>query len=238
VSCDLVGEDAKCARHEARRAIGMPARAATGDVLEPPLEPRLKSLTGRQLCERGRDGLETAYARAALTCALVGEISGHARRLDDAARGLRHGDDGAGAEGCSQSAQVGVEQCELVGLVRRRKLLWSAYGLSAPWIAAGLVAGVIGAVRPVREWLADQRESACRAEGRSICSAREFDAACARRDLKLLGTPQQSICTGPSCTQRWVYRGPFRPDQLVVKGSYLCSIVDGTRSSIMAVADP
>ena len=136
------------------------------------------------------------------------------------------------------SSALGLFVGALVGLVRRRKLLWSAYGLSAPWIAAGLVAGVIGAVRPVREWLADQRESACRAEGRSICSAREFDSACARRDLKLLGTPQQSICTGPSCTQRWVYRGPFRPDQPAVKGSYLCSIVDGTRSSIMAVADP
>ena len=136
------------------------------------------------------------------------------------------------------STGVGVIVGAAVGLARRRKLIWAAYGLTAPWIAAGVVAGTVVAVRPVRERLADRHEAACRAEGRAICTVSAFDAACARRDLKALGPPQQSICNGPSCTQRWVYRGPFRPDQLPVKGSVLCSIVDGARSSTIAVADP
>ena len=93
-------------------------------------------------------------------------------------------------------------------------------------------------VRPVREAVADRREAACRAEGRAICSVREFDAACAGKDLNKLGPPAQSICKGASCTQRWLYRGPFRPEQLAFKGGFLCSIVEGGRSSVMAVADP
>lgn len=130
------------------------------------------------------------------------------------------------------SSGVGLVVGAVVGLVRRHRLSWMAYGLAAPWIAAGLVAAGIGGVRPVREWLADRREADCRAEGRSICSVVEFDAACARRDVKLLGPPQQSI----GHTQRWVYRGPFRPEQ--TKGGVLCSIVDGTRSSTVALGEP
>jgi hypothetical protein len=130
------------------------------------------------------------------------------------------------------SSGAGVLVGAVVGIVRRRWLSWTVYGLAAPWVAAGLVAGMIGAVRPAREWLADRREAACRAEGRSICSVVEFDAACARRDLKLLGPPQQSI----GQTQRWIYRGPFRPEH--TKGGVLCSIVAGTRSSTIAFADP
>jgi hypothetical protein len=125
-----------------------------------------------------------------------------------------------------------------VGLVRGRRIGWAAYGLAAPFIAAGVVWAAAAAARPIREVVADRREDACRAEGRSICSVREFDAACSGREVKKLGPPAQSICNGASCTLRWVYRGPFRPDQISFKGGFLCSIVDGTRASVIAVADP
>ncbi|MCA1829759.1 MAG: hypothetical protein ABR567_00080 [Myxococcales bacterium] len=136
------------------------------------------------------------------------------------------------------STAFGLAVGALVGLALRRRLVWAAYGVAAPWIAAGAVAAVTGVVRPVGELLADHREAACRAEGRSICSLSEFDAACARRDVARLGPPHQSICAGASCTQRWVYRGPFRPEEPGFKGGLLCSIVDGSRSSMIAVADP
>jgi hypothetical protein len=48
---------------------------------------------------------------------------------------------------------------------------WAGYGVVAPWAVAGLVAGAVAAVRPVREGLADRREHACRASGRSVCTA-------------------------------------------------------------------
>jgi hypothetical protein len=136
------------------------------------------------------------------------------------------------------SSAAGVLIGAAAGFAFRRRLLWTSYGLAAPWIAAGMVAGAVAAVRPVRERVADRREATCRSEGRVICTISEFDTACARRDLKALGPPQQSICGGARCTQRWLYRGPFRPDQLSFKGGLLCSIVDGERSSIIAVADP
>ncbi len=68
-------------------------------------------------------------------------------------------------------------------------------------------------------------------------------AACARRDRRLLGEPQQALCKDGACTLRWLYRGPFRPEQRAPRGAFLCSVVtdargNGIRSSLMAVADP
>ena len=121
----------------------------------------------------------------------------------------------------------------LGGLALQKKKLffffWAAYGAGAPWAVAGLVAGAVAAVRPVREGLADQREQACRASGRSVCTVPEFTAACAEasRDpgRSSLREPQQKLCDTQGCTFRWVYPGPFRPETRTVPGALLCSVV-------------
>ncbi len=141
------------------------------------------------------------------------------------------------------SAGAGLFVGAGVGLLRGSRLLWAVYGAAAPLLAVGLVLGAMRAVLPLREWIADREEASCRAEGRSVCSVREFDAACARRDRKLLGEPQQALCKDGACTLRWLYRGPFRPEQRAPRGAFLCSVVtdargNGIRSSLMAVADP
>jgi hypothetical protein len=91
------------------------------------------------------------------------------------------------------------------------------------------VAGAVAAVRPVREGLADQREQACRASGRSVCTVPEFTAACAEasRDpgRSSLREPQQKLCDTQGCTFRWVYPGPFRPENRTAAGALLCSVV-------------
>jgi hypothetical protein len=92
----------------------------------------------------------------------------------------------------------------------------------------------------VREALADRREAQCRSAGRAACTAQEFRSACAARDRARLGPPLQSRCAGGSCTQRWTYAGPFRPDTLPARARLLCSIVtdaagNGLRSSIISV---
>ena len=66
------------------------------------------------------------------------------------------------------------------GFALKRWSLWAAYGLIAPWLAAGLVMGGVAAVRPAREWIADRREASCHAEGRPVCTVREFVARCAQ----------------------------------------------------------
>ncbi len=144
------------------------------------------------------------------------------------------------------SAGAGLFVGAGVGLLRGSRLPWAVYGAAAPLLAVGLVLGALRAVLPVREWIADRAEAACRAEGRPVCSVREFDAACARRDRRLLGEPQQTLCRDDkdgACTLRWLYRGPFRPEQRAPRGAFLCSVVtdalgNGIRSSLMAVADP
>jgi hypothetical protein len=105
------------------------------------------------------------------------------------------------------------------GFAFKRRALWAAYGLLAPWMAAGLVLGGLAAVRPAREWIADRREASCRAEGRPVCTMGEFVARCAQaqsgrtRAATLLGEPGSSMCAGQRCTLKWLYPGPFRPEQ-------------------------
>ncbi|HET9753124.1 MAG TPA: hypothetical protein VFP52_09180, partial [Myxococcales bacterium] len=71
----------------------------------------------------------------------------------------------------------------------------------------------------------------------------EFRSACAARDRARLGPPLQSLCTGGSCTQRWTYAGPFRPETTPERARLLCSIVtdgagNGLRSSVITATDP
>lgn len=107
----------------------------------------------------------------------------------------------------------------LAGLALRHKALWAGYGLAAPWIAVGLVSGAVRAVRPLRELAADRREAACRSEGRAVCTLNDFVARCGQvraepaRAKALLGEPRTSSCGPQGCTSRWLYPGPFRPEQ-------------------------
>ncbi|HUJ27847.1 MAG TPA: hypothetical protein VLW85_17605 [Myxococcales bacterium] len=122
----------------------------------------------------------------------------------------------------------------VVGMLRRARLAWIAWGYLSPFAAAALVWLATEAARPVREYLADRREADCRAEGRKLCTLREFEQACARRDRSLLGEPAQQV----NEIRRWYYRGPFRPEQIPFRGAVLCSISASARPTTMAVADP
>ena len=125
-------------------------------------------------------------------------------------------------------------------LFLRRPALWLLYGAAAPCIAAGLVVAGMRVAQPAREWLADGAEGRCRASGARICSVREFDAACAGKDRAALGSPVQSWCVAETCTQRWSYRGPFRPDTYPRRTTLVCSVMSGAagaRSSVIAVSD-
>jgi len=128
------------------------------------------------------------------------------------------------------------------GLLLRRPMVWTVYGAIAPCATAALVLACIEAAQPAREWLADRREASCSNSGLKLCSAREFDAACARKDRAALGAPVQSWCAGETCTQRWTYRGPFRPDTFSGRTMLLCSVTSdaggkGARSSIISIPD-
>ena len=122
------------------------------------------------------------------------------------------------------SAGAGLVLGTAAALMRRR-WAWAAYGAIGPFLAAALVSAGVRAVLPAREWLADRREAACRESGRRICTVSAFRAACARGDAGLLGPASTRLCDGSSCTSRWLYQGPFRPESYVAPGSLLCSVV-------------
>ena len=130
------------------------------------------------------------------------------------------------------SSVAGLLVGALAGLALRRRLPWAAYGLLAPWIAAGLVAGAVHAVRPLREKVADQREAACRAEGRAVCTLQEFAGRCAqahvepRRANALLGEPRSSSCNAQGCTLKWLYPGPFRPEPSIAPAEACFVVTD------------
>src|SRR5437867_2185770 len=100
------------------------------------------------------------------------------------------------------STAAGLLVGGLAGLALKKNLFFAGalYGGLAPWATAGLVAGVLAAVRPIREGLADHREQACRATGRAICTVAEFMAGCAQASREParspLGEPQQKLCDG------------------------------------------
>jgi hypothetical protein len=146
------------------------------------------------------------------------------------------------------SSAAGALVGALTGLALQRKLLWAVYGVATPWIAALLVGGVVHAVRPLRETLADQCEANCRAAGRAVCTTQEFTARCAQahadpsKAKALLGEPRSQSCNGPTCTQQWLYVGPFHPEQYAGAGALACFVLTdaqnhGVRHWLMA-ADP
>jgi hypothetical protein len=135
---------------------------------------------------------------------------------------------------CGAGALLGA----VADALRRTRGAWMVWGAASPWVIALFVMGTAQAVRPIRELVADRREAACRDSGRRICTVREFRERCAAGDAQALGTPESKLCSGGSCTSRWLYTGPFRPDNYVAPGSLLCSVVvdpDGklARSSVI-----
>lgn len=126
-------------------------------------------------------------------------------------------------------------------IFRKRRQLWALHGALSPWLVAALVLAGVRVSEPLREMVADRREAHCRASGRAVCTAQEFRSACDRVDRALLGPPAQSLCGGGSCTLRWTYAGPFRPDTIPERSRLICSIVtgaggNGVRSSVVAIA--
>lgn len=129
------------------------------------------------------------------------------------------------------SSACGVLVGAAVGLFRKSKLGWSAYGLAAPWLTAAVVLGAMKGTRPLRESLADRREAACRAEGRKVCTVNDFSARCAQAQKdpaaaqSLLGEARSKSCNGQSCTMQWLYAGPFRPEQYPPAGALACFVM-------------
>jgi hypothetical protein len=113
------------------------------------------------------------------------------------------------------------------GLLRRTPYRWAAYGAVGPWLAVALVELSVLGARPVRAWAADRREAACRETAGAVCTIAEFRTSCERGDALALGTPLTRTCAGRTCTSRWRYDGPSRPEAWAPKGSILCSMVVG-----------
>ena len=146
------------------------------------------------------------------------------------------------------SSAAGLGIGALCGVWRGRKLLWGAVGLLAPWICAGLVAGALHGLLPLREKLADGREARCRAEGRTVCTMRDFTAQCLQAQADpahakdALGDPRNADCSAQGCTRKWLYLGPFRPEEYAGPGALACFVLTdaqgrGVRHWLMA-ADP
>ena len=97
----FVREDRERARQEPGCAVRVPAGSAAGDEACPPHQ-RLgigPGLSEGQLLEAVRDRREAVDARAALACALAGEVPQHARTFGDGAGGLGEDDHGACPQG-------------------------------------------------------------------------------------------------------------------------------------------
>ena len=143
------------------------------------------------------------------------------------------------------SSAAGLGIGALAGLWRGQKLLWGAVGALSPWVCAGLVAGALHGLLPLREKLADGREERCRAEGRKVCTARDFTSRCAQsrenpaRAKDWLGEPRSDDCSGQGCTRKWLYPGPFHPEETTGPFGLACFVVTdaqgrGVRHWLMA----
>ena len=127
------------------------------------------------------------------------------------------------------SSGVGLLIGALTGLAlsarRAGRLAWAWYGAASPAVTVGLVLGVAAAARPLREAFARRAEAACRTQGSSLCTFREFSDACAAGARDRLGAPLHELCGADGCTRRWLYAGPWTPDNYVAPGSVICSVV-------------
>ncbi len=117
-----------------------------------------------------------------------------------------------------------------LSLSRRRKgrAIWALYGAASPFATAALVLGVVAAVRPLRDMFARRGEARCLESGRALCSLRAFNEACAAGSRDQLGAPLHEACAEDGCARRWLYQGPWTPDNYVAPGSVICSIVTGS----------
>jgi hypothetical protein len=121
--------------------------------------------------------------------------------------------------------------------VLRRSWLWALYGAVSPFVVALVVIVGVGAVRPVRDFIASRRESQCRASGRKVCTVNEFRASCEHGEVDKLGPPTTRICSGTSCTSRWLYGGPFRGDSTPLLCSMVIDSGNVTRTAVLPGAD-
>jgi hypothetical protein len=124
------------------------------------------------------------------------------------------------------SACAGALAGAVAGLFRRAPAAWALYGAASPFAAALASLAVAEGATFVRERIADRREAACLQAGRVLCSGASFQAACHHRDVRSLRNPDHRACDGTTCTERWTYRGPFRPEQGDSSGGLICSIVE------------
>ena len=132
---------------------------------------------------------------------------------------------------------------------RLARLSWAVWGAASPWAVALATVALVQAARPLRDRWAAHSEAACLENGRLVCSRAEFERRCAEAGRAtsraretaraLLGAPEQALCTEAGCTDRFRYQGPWKPDNFVVSGAQLCSVVSdaagkGLRSALTA----
>jgi hypothetical protein len=129
------------------------------------------------------------------------------------------------------------------------RAVWALWGVAAPGLLAGLVVGATVAARPLRAWMAERGVERCRAKGRLLCTPRDFREACAKADAKepgararaaaVMGGKGEPLCSPEGCTERWVYAGPWQPDDWVAPGSMICSVVfDGEGKGVRHALNP
>lgn len=132
---------------------------------------------------------------------------------------------------CALGVVAGLVAGLLLSRSRWSRALWTAWGAASPLLVCAALLGTVAAVRPLRDRAAAFAQSRCLAEGRSICAASDFRARCrlaARTgadEAKLLGPPVWQRCDREGCTRRYLYEGPWRPDDQVAPGVVLCSVV-------------
>ena len=97
--CGFCGERCERARDEPCSSVRVSTGAAASDLFRPTRELRPIGTTAvRELLEATRERGETMDARAALSGALSGEVTRHARGLGERTGGLGQRDDDARAE--------------------------------------------------------------------------------------------------------------------------------------------
>ena len=126
---------------------------------------------------------------------------------------------------CAAGLLAGLAAGAALPTRRAGRLAWAAWGAVSPLATAALVLGAVAAARPVRDLFARRSEARCRASGRALCTPREFREACRAGARDRLGSAIHEACAAGGCTRRWLYPGPWTPDDYVAPGSLVCSVV-------------
>jgi hypothetical protein len=150
--------------------------------------------------------------------------------------------------GLAMGAAAGALACRRAA----PRAAWAFFGAASPWALAGLVLLAGEVSQPLRAALAERRVARCR-ETRPVCTSAEFRTGCAaaaakmpgalQRGMAAFGAPAQRLCGATGCTYRWVYAGPWTPDELGQAGAIWCSLVTdaagaGMRSALVAETRP